>query len=398
MRIERFEFSGRHGQRLAGRLDAPDGEASAHAVFAHCFTCGKDVLAASRIAHALAERGIATLRFDFTGLGSSDGDFANTGFSSNVEDLVAAAAALRGQDRAPRLLVGHSLGGAAVLAAAAQIPEVAAVATIGAPFEAGHVLGLIEQDLPAIARQGSAQVSLAGRRFTIRQSFVEDLRAQDQAARIRDLGRPLMILHAPEDSIVPIANAEAILAVARYPKALVALDGADHLLSRRADSDYAATLIAAWATRHLGAAATPEVVDGVVVEETGRSRLQQLIMSGPHRLLADEPVDAGGAGTGPNPYDLLLAALGACTSMTIRLYAERKGWPLARIRVALQHRKIYARDCADCETREGKLDEIERRISFEGNLDAEQRQRLLEIAEKCPVHRTLHSEIKIRTS
>ena len=402
MQTERFVFPGSQGQSLSGRLDAPDTPPRAYALFAHCFTCGKDVVSASRIAASLAAAGIATMRFDFTGLGSSDGDFSNTDFSSNLEDLVAAAGHLRAQGRAPSLLIGHSLGGAAVLAMAHEVPEAKAVVVIGAPFEPGHVLDLVQSAVPEIEAAGAATVNLGGRPFTIRRRFLDDLKNQpQQAARIAGLGRPLLVLQAPQDSVVAIGNAEHIFATAQQPKSFVALDGADHLLSRRGDAEYAAGLLAAWASRYLPTAtaadAEPEPPGQVVVEETRHGRLQQSVRIGRHHLLADEPVAQGGLDTGPGPYDFLLAGLGACTAMTMRLYAERKEWPMGKVRVTLNHRKIHAEDCAECETKAGMLDEITREIAISGPLDATQRARLKEIADKCPVHRTLHSEIVIRT-
>jgi uncharacterized OsmC-like protein/alpha/beta superfamily hydrolase len=400
VQTERFVFPGSQGQSLSGRLDSPDTPPRAYALFAHCFTCGKDILSASRIAAALAERGIATMRFDFTGLGSSDGEFANTHFSSNVEDLLAAAAHLREQGRAPSLLIGHSLGGAAILSMAGRVAEAKAVATIAAPFEPAHVLHLLEADLPAIEAQGEAGVTLGGRPFTIRRSFLDDLRNQpEQARRIASLGRPLLVLHSPEDTTVPVESAEQIFATAGYPKSFVALDGADHLLTRRSDADYVAGLLGSWAGRYLPAAAEPAAPPQglVTVEETRHGKFQQSVQMGKHRILADEPVAQGGFDSGPGPYDLLLAGLGACTSMTLRLYAERKGLPLGPVKVTLTHRKIHAEDCAECETKGGLLDEITREIRLAGPLDDTQRARLLEIADKCPVHRTLESEVIIRT-
>jgi uncharacterized OsmC-like protein/fermentation-respiration switch protein FrsA (DUF1100 family) len=401
MRSERLQFAGQDGQILAARLNLPDGPPLGTALFAHCFTCGKDVVAASRIATGLAARGIATLRFDFTGLGSSDGDFSNTNFSSNLQDLIAAADHLRSHGMAPGLLIGHSLGGAAMLAAAPAIPEARAVAVIGAPFDLRHALHLLAAQLPEIEARGEAVVSLGGREFTIKRQFIEDLRERNQAAAIGRLGTALLVMHSPVDAIVGIDNARQIFEAARHPKSFIALPGADHLLGNRADADYTAAVLAAWSSRYIGAAA-PAVAQGpaeddVVVEETGAGRLQQLVSVGSHRFFADEPVAQGGLGSGPTPYDLLLAALGACTSMTLRLFADRKGWPLANVRVALSHHKIHAEDCADCETREGRIDEITRRISLRGELDAGQRAEFLEIADKCPVHRTLHGEVKVRT-
>jgi putative redox protein len=404
MSTERFDFRGASGSTLSGRLESPEGAPAAYALFAHCFTCGKDALAATRIARKLAQLGIATLRFDFTGLGGSEGEFANTGFSSNVDDLVAAADHLRQTRMAPTLLVGHSLGGAAVLAAAGRVPEVKAVATIAAPFDTAHALHLFGDRVPT-AETGPTSVEIGGRTFQVGRSLVDDLTRQDQGGRIAALRRSLLILHAPGDTTVGIDNASQIFLKARHPKSFISLDGADHLLTRPRDAEYAAAVIAAWASRYLGtdedaagtaATRAPDAAQ-VTVEETGRGKFQNEVRVGRHRFLADEPTDVGGLDSGPGPYDFLLAGLGACTAMTMRLYADKKGWPLKRVRVALDHDKIHAQDCADCEAREGKVDEIVRTIVLEGDLDAEQRARMFEIADKCPVHRTLHSEIKIRT-
>jgi uncharacterized OsmC-like protein/alpha-beta hydrolase superfamily lysophospholipase len=400
---ERFQFAGSEGDKLAATLDAPEGQIRAYALFAHCFTCGKDVLAAKRIAVALSARGIAVLRFDFTGLGSSEGDFANSTFSSNVADLVRAADYLRATRKAPAVLIGHSLGGAAVLAAADQIPEASAVVTIAAPSDPTHVAGLFAGSIADIRRQGKAEVSLAGRAFTIKREFLDDIAEQSLMPRIAGLRKALLIMHSPTDDTVGIDNATRIFVAAKHPKSFVSLAGADHLLSNRQDSAYAADVIAAWASRYIDAAVADRPADPtdrpreVVVRETRNSRFQQTVTAGPHRLLADEPAAAGGEDTGLAPYDFLLAGLGACTSMTMRLYAERKSLPLERTTVTLRHSKIHAQDCAECETREGMLDQIDRIIAMEGPLDVEQRKRLMEIADKCPVHRTLTSEIRILT-
>jgi len=399
---ERVTFPNPSGARLAARLDRPAAEPRAFALFAHCFTCSKDLFAASRISQALAERGFAILRFDFTGLGASEGEFANTNFSSNLGDVVAAADHLREQYQAPQLLIGHSLGGAAVLAAAQRVPEATAVATIGAPFNPAHVSHLFKEAQAEIEAKGEAEVVLAGRTFTVRKQFLEDLKEQCSAKRIGALRKALLIFHAPLDAIVGIDNAGEIFKAARHPKSFVSLDGADHLLTRRADAVYVAEVLAAWASRYLPAPAEAEVPgrpEGgeVLVAEIGQGRFQQVVRVGRHELRADEPKSFGGDDTGPGPYDYLLAGLGACISMTVRVYAERKGLPLERVAVRLSHDKIHAQDCADCETKEGKLDEITRIVELSGALDDSQRQRLLEIADKCPVHRTLTSEIKIRT-
>jgi uncharacterized OsmC-like protein/alpha/beta superfamily hydrolase len=403
MRPERFDFPNSRGHTLAALLEMPEGDPAAYALFAHCFTCGKDNLAAKRISEALAARGIAVLRFDFTGLGTSEGEFANTNFSSNVADLVAAADHLRRTRRAPALLIGHSLGGAAVLAAAARIPEAQAVATIAAPSDPHHVIGLFKDHVDDIRTQGEREVTLAGRSFRIRREFLDDVAEQKLVDAVAGLHKALLVLHSPTDDIVGIDNASRIFLAAKHPKSFVSLADADHLLSRRSDAMYAAHVIAAWAERYLAPAPQPAAAAdaeprSVVVTETGAGKFQQAVTAGPHRFTADEPVSVGGLDSGPGPYDLLIAALGACTAMTVRLYADVKKLPLERVSVTLRHRKIHAEDCADCETKEGMLDRIDRKIALEGPLDDAQRARLMEIADKCPVHRTLTSEIDIRTT
>jgi len=403
MPAERFDFTGVQGDRLAGLLDSPPTEPRAYALFVHCFTCGKDIHAARRIAEALMALGIGVLRFDFTGLGSSEGEFANTTFSSNVDDLVAAADQLRSSKRAPAILIGHSLGGAAVLAAASRVPEARAVVTIGAPCDPAHVTGLFKDKLDAIAARGEVEVSLAGRSFRIRDAFLKDIAEHKLTERIASLRKALLIFHSPTDAVVGIENAGHIFAAAKHPKSFVSLAGADHLLTRRSDATYVANVIAAWAERYLdvseSAATSPAGEQGsLVVSETRKGVFQQDITAGRHSLLADEPIAVGGLDSGPGPYDLLLAGLGACTSMTLRLYAQHKALPLDRVTVRLSHARIHAVDCENCETKEGMIHRIEREITLEGNLDAAQRARLLEIADKCPVHRTLNSEIDINTS
>ena len=381
----------------------PEREPLAYALFAHCFTCGKDVLAAKRIAVALAAKGIAVLRFDFTGLGSSEGDFANSTFSSNVADLVRAADHLRETRKAPAILIGHSLGGSAILAAAGQIPDAKAVVTIAAPSDPAHVTGLFKDRIEDIRKQGKVEVSLAGRPFHISSEFLDDIAEHGLMAHVAKLHKALLIMHAPTDDTVGIDNATRIFVAARHPKSFVSLADADHLLSERRDAGYVAEIIAAWATRYLDpvvseqAAVPDEAPRNVVVRETRNGKFQQTVSIGPHRMLADEPVAAGGEDSGPGPYDFVLAGLGACTSMTLRLYAERKSLPLERVTVTLKHSKIHAEDCADCETKAGMLDQLDRVIAMEGALDAEARRKLMEIADKCPVHRTLTSEIHIVT-
>ncbi len=399
LRTEKVQFTGAHGAALSARLDMPPAPPVAYALFAHCFTCSKDTRAATYLASALTERGIALMRFDFTGLGGSGGDFASTNFSSNVEDLAAAADFMRANYRAPEILVGHSLGGTAVLAAARRIPEAIAVATIGSPFDPAHVLHLIPQR-DEIERLGEAEVVLAGRQFRIRKQFLEDLAEQKLGEIVRGLGKALLIMHSPRDEIVGIDNAAQLFQAARHPKSFVSLDPADHLLTRREDATYAGHLLAAWAARYLGhrAPAAPAPVSGkVIVSETGEGRFTQFATAGRHTVRADEPESAGGLDSGMSPYDFLLAALGTCTAMTLRMYADLRKLPLERVTVELAHEKVHAVDCAECETREGKIDRIERLLRLEGNLDDAQRAKLLEIADKCPVHRTLHSEVSVVT-
>ncbi len=402
-RSEKISFTNVQGDQLAARLDLPAGAPTAVALFAHCFTCSKDIFAASRISEGLAERGFAVLRFDFTGLGASEGEFANTNFSSNVDDLVAAADHMRKSMEAPKVLVGHSLGGAAILAAANHIPEAVAVATIGAPFDPGHVGHLFDGVKAEIEARGEALVNLGGRGFNIKKQFLDDIENQHAVQNISGLKKALLIFHAPLDQTVGIENAQEIFKTAKHPKSFVSLDNADHLLSRKADALYVANMLAAWADRYLPESSAPseepEVAPGeVLVFGAGCGKFAQTIKTGKHRVIADEPKQLGGDDLGPGPYDYVLAGLGACTAMTVRMYAERKGWPLAQVSVHLEHEKIHAEDCADCETRSGKLDEINRVLEFEGDLDQAQRDRLLEIADRCPVHRTLTHEIKIRST
>jgi putative redox protein len=401
MRSERFEFPNAKGEKLAAVLDLPLGEPTAFALFAHCFTCGKDNIAAKRIAERLSVHGIAVLRFDFTGLGGSEGEFANTHFTSNIDDLVAAADHLRKTRKAPAILIGHSLGGAAVLAAAHRIKDARCVVTIAAPADPAHVTGLFKEHVGTIRDKGEVDVLLAGRPFKIRREFLDDVAEQMLMDRVAHLKKALLVFHSPTDELVGIDSATRIFVTAKHPKSFVSLAGADHLLSKRSDALYVANMIAAWSERYLDppdSVAKVESETGVViVRETRAGKFQQEIMSGPHRFIADEPVSAGGLDSGPGPYDLLLAALGACTAMTLRLYADNKKLPLERVTVRLTHNKIHATDCAECETKDGMIDRIDRTISFEGNLDAATHQRLLEIADKCPVHRTLKSEVDIRT-
>ena len=403
MRSENVTFENEQGEPLAGRLDLPaDGEPAAYALFAHCFTCTKNLQAVGRISRALVGEGIAVLRFDFTGLGESEGDFSETTFSSNVGDLVAAARFLERERRAPELLVGHSFGGAAVLQAAEHLPDVRAVATVAAPYDPEHVTNLFEADeLGEIRQKGEAVVNLGGRPFKIKQEFLDDLKAGGAEKIIHDLGRPLLIFHSPVDQTVGIENAALLFQAAKHPKSFVSLDHADHLLSDEADARYVGAMLAAWARKYLPARqeqTEDAEADGNVVVVRNEEGFRTDVLAGGFALVADEPPQAGGTDAGPTPYDYLVAGLGACTVMTLRMYAERKGWPLGTVTARLRHEKVHATDCAECETKEGKIDRIERELEITGDLDDEQRQRLLEIADRCPVHRTLESEVRVETT
>ncbi len=405
MRSQKLYFKNREGDRLAAQLDLPaNGAPVVYAVFAHCFTCDKNLKAVGNISRALTEAQLAVLRFDFTGLGESEGDFQDTNFSSNVEDLVTAAEFLESEFQSPRLLIGHSLGGAAVLQAAAQLPAVKAVVTLGAPAEPQHVTHLLASKREEIERTGVANVTLAGRTFRIRRHFLEDLAEARMAEVIGNLNRALLILHSPVDQIVGIDNAGKLFRYAKHPKSFISLDDADHLLSREQDSLYAGRVLATWVSRYLPELLQPKrsenrLEDNQLTTRTEIGGLRTQIMVREHSLVADEPLEVpGGTNAGPTPYDLLLAALGACTSMTVRMYAQRKKLPLEAVTVRLTHDKIHAADCQDCETKEGKIDRIDREIELHGTLDGAQRHRLLEIANRCPMHRTLHSEIMIESS
>ncbi len=399
---KKITFPGSLGESLAARLDLPPQLPRAYAVFAHCFTCSKDVFAASRVSAGLASHGIGVLRFDFTGLGHSDGEFANTNFTSNVADLLCAVDYLREHCEAPRILVGHSLGGAAVLSAGRHVPEADAIVTIGAPFEPAHVAHHFSRSLDEIRRKGSAEVRLGGRPFTVTQDFLDDIGKQKQETAIGSLGKALLVMHAPRDEIVGVSNAAEIFDAAKHPKSFVSLDNADHLLTSREDASYAAEVISAWSSRFVAGKDTvgPDSEPGQVrVSETGMGKfVQRISANGRHSLLADEPTDAGGDDVGPTPYDLLLAALGACSTMTMRLYAERKNLPLRHVEVTLSHERVHASDCQECETVEGIIERIKRIIRVEGNLDEASRASILKIADKCPVHRTLCSRVHIDTS
>lgn len=413
----KIEFPGSDGNMLAARLELPEGSPSAFALFAHCFTCSKDSFAASRISKALVDYGIAVLRFDFTGLGGSDGDFSNTNFSSNIDDVVAATEYLRDNYRAPTLLIGHSLGGAAVLAAAHRVPSARAFVTIGSPSDPAHITNLFSDASAEIVSEGEAQVQLGGREFRIRKQMLDDIAAQPQLARLRELDAALLVVHSPIDHTVGIDNAREIFDAAMHPKSFVALDGADHLLSNRDDASFAASMIAAWSARYafepanadsaasaFAPTSTPRpsatiTSDGksVIVTESGPARYEQRVFASGHELISDEPAPLS-ENHGPGPYDLVLAGLGSCTSMTIRMYADRKKMSLDGVSVRLSRERIDAANCDHCSSTEGMVEHITRELTFVGELTDDQRESLLVIADKCPVHRSLKGEISITTS
>lgn len=403
MRTERISFTGATGAVLAARLDRPEGPVRAAAVLAHCFTCSKDIAAARRISGRLAALGIAVLRFAFTGLGHSGGEFANTNFSSNVGDLLAATRWMAGQGLAPQLLIGHSLGGAAVLKAAPQVPGLRAVVSIGAPSDPAHVAHNFGGKLEEIRAKGEAVVTLAGRDLTIRRQFLDDISATSLSDALPRLGAALLVLHAPRDSVVGIENAQAIFVAAKHPKSFVSLDDADHLLTREADAEYVADLISSWSSRYLDLApepVRPGAPEGVVrVAEAEASGFRQdITVNNRHQLVADEPVEMGGTDLGPSPYQLLSAALGACTAMTIRLYARRKAMPLAHVACDVTHDRCHTEDCEGCDKSQSKVDVFSRTIHLRGDLTEDQRAALLAIADKCPVHKTLHGQAIIRSA
>ncbi|MEE4242262.1 MAG: bifunctional alpha/beta hydrolase/OsmC family protein [Desulfopila sp.] len=395
----RFDFLNKNGESLSGTLDLPPDGAETFALFAHCFTCSKDGGTAEVISRELALLGIAVLRFDFTGLGSSQGDFSNTNFSSNVEDIVSACSQLEKEYRPVEMLIGHSLGGAAVLEAAAQLEKVAAVVTIGAPSDPAHIERVFQNDLDTVRKNGSAEVTLAGRTFTIKKQLLDDIGESNLLEKVRTFRKALLVMHAPLDTIVSIDHAAAIFLAAKHPKSFVTLDNADHLLSREKDGRYSAKVIAAWADRYISRVQQKKVPGEqglVTVKSRAGARFTQDIMTVDHHAVADEPLSANGNNLGMNPYEYLLAGLGACTSMTLKMYAAHKNIPLDGVKVTLKHEKVHAEHCEQCESGKGKIDTISKTISLYGPLSDDQKKRLYQIAEKCPVNRTLKSDISIK--
>ena len=400
MPTERLTITSPAGFELAGSLELPTGLVRGAALFAHCFTCTRQSRAAVHVARALAAEGIACLRFDFTGLGDSEGEFGRAGFATDVADLVAVGAYLHDRFAQPILLVGHSLGGAAVLAAADEIglERIAAIATIAAPADVPHVLERIDGDLAAIRKDGEGAVTIGGRSFKLGREFIDRVESVDLLAEVAALRHPLLFLHSPTDGLVGIENASALFGAAKHPKSFVSLEGADHLLLDETNARFAASIIASWAHRYMPLRDDwPMPEEGVVVK-TGHGKFGTEVHTPTHRFIADEPHAVGGDDSGPTPYDLLLGALGTCTAMTMKMYADRKDWPLEGVSIHLTHDRDHAKDCDHCKDPKSKVQSIERTITLTGDgLDEEQRARLLEIADMCPVHRTLEGELHVHS-
>jgi uncharacterized OsmC-like protein/esterase/lipase len=400
MESHKLYFKNRKGIQLSARLDLPaDQKPHNFAIFAHCFTCNKNFHAVRNVSRALSNSGFGVLQFDFTGLGASKGDFAESTFSGNVEDLLAAAQFLTAQYQSPSLIIGHSLGGAAAILAAAQLESIQAVATIGSPSNPQHVQHLFQNSIEEINQSGQALVSIGGRPFTIKKEFLEDLSAMTLPKVVKNMRKAILILHSPQDTTVGIDNANELYLAAHHPKSFISLDGADHLLNREADSLYAGEVIASWAKRYLPDEEKPSLssLHQVVALLQKEDTFTTSIKAGRHSLTADEPKKVGGNNFGPSPYELLASGLAACTAMTIRMYANHKQWPLEDVEVHVSYKKDHAEDSQHQEDKGAKIDIFEREIKLSGDLDRSQQERMLAIANKCPVHKTLHSEVLVRS-
>lgn len=401
MNLQKVNFQNKKGQSLVGRLELPaDRHPHNYVLFAHCFTCNKNLLAVKNISKSLTANGFGVLRFDFTGLGESEGDFADTNFSGNVEDLIAASEFLKENYTAPALLIGHSLGGAAVIFAASEINTVQAVATVGAPANPKHVKHLLKSGLEEINREGQAVINLGGRDFKIKKQFVDDLETKSLPETAKNLRKPLLVMHSPQDDTVGIKNAEEIYIAAHHPKSFVSLDGADHLLSKKEDSTYVGDVIAGWAKRYIEVHTSKDNLKTkhqVAASLDANDGFTTKLKVGNHYITADEPTSFGGNDFGPSPYELVSAGLSACTVMTIQMYAKRKGWQIDNVEVHTTYSKSHAHDCENCEDSNARIDTFEREIKLTANIDDKQKQRILQIADKCPVHKTLHSQTQVIT-
>ncbi len=400
MNIHKVSFQNKDKEQLAGRLELPLNQKPHNfAVFAHCFTCTKNLTAIRNIAKALARAGFGVLRFDFTGLGESEGDFENTNFSGNVDDLVEAAEFLEKNYMAPTLIIGHSLGGAAAIFAAARLPSIKAVAVINSPSRPNHVMHLLKDSASEINKRGKAKVNLGGIDFTIKKQFLDDLQNKPLERIVSDFNKALLILHSPQDKIVEIKNAEEVYIAAHHPKSFVSLDGVDHLLSKKEDSEYVGEVIAGWASRYVEIPPRDTVSSKSKVAGSlnGEDNFTTQLKLGDHSGMADEPKNFGGNNFGPTPYEYISAGLAACTAMTIQMYAKRKNWEIENVTVHIEYSKDHALDCEHCEDKSAKIDTFSRQIRFKGKLTSDQKIRLLEIADKCPVHKTLITETQILT-
>lgn len=401
MNIQKVSFTNKDQEQLAGRLELPLNQKPHNfVIFAHCFTCTKNLTAVKNVGRALTNAGFAVLRFDFTGLGESEGDFENTNFSGNVDDLVEAAAFLEKNYMAPTLMIGHSLGGAAAIFAAAKITSIKAVAVINSPRHPSHVRNLLKDSAHEIAKNGKAKVNLGGIDFTIKKQFLDDLENKSLIDVVSNFGKALLILHSPQDTTVGIKNAEEIYKAAHHAKSFVSLDGVDHLLSKKEDSNYVGQVIAGWASHYLNIPTDEEIKSKskVAASLNGDEKFTTHLKLGDHYFIADEPTSFGGNNFGPSPYEFLSAGLAACTVMTIQMYAKRKKWEVENVSCHINYSKDHAVDCEHCEEDSAKIDTFTREIKLTGNLSEEQKTRLLQIADKCPVHKTLHSETQIITT
>ncbi|MFC3880595.1 alpha/beta fold hydrolase [Algoriphagus namhaensis] len=402
MNPQKLSFTNQRGFELSADLYLPvESHPKFYAIFAHCFTCSKNFSAVTKISNALSNEGVGILSFDFTGLGRSEGDLVDSSFSSNVTDLLDAAKYLEEHYQAPQMLIGHSLGGAAVLYVAAELPSIQAMVTIGAPSYPAHVKHLFKGGLEELETKGSAEVSIGGRPFRIDKQFVDDLEQKPLAIFLKKLKKSLLILHSPQDEIVDISNAAEIYGAAFHPKSFISLDGASHLINNVDDSKYIGEVIASWSGRYVEVTK----IEGPIHDLEGHQVQVRLSGSGfttevktPfHHLTADEPLEVGGSNLGPTPYDLLMASLGTCTAMTLRMYADRKKWPLKEVEVFLNFESTHKTDSENPNDSKSKVGQFTRLIRLEGDLDKDQQNRLMEIADRCPVHRTLHEEIAVVT-
>ena len=396
----KVQFTNSNGYNLSAKLEMPlSKKPEAYAVFAHVFTGSKNLAASRHISRSLTLNGLAVLRFDFTGLGDSEGDFADTNFSSNVEDLLAACDFLKKNYQAPKVIIGHSLGGAASIFAASKVESVTAVATVGTPSEPEHVTHLLSNELNKIEEEGRAQVNIGGQIFTIKKHFLDDLRSKNMYNVISDLGKAILVLHSPQDRIVEIENAAKIYHAAKHPKSFVTLNKADHMLTNKDDAYYVGNVISSWVKRYIELPAKPKLsTHRQVGVKLGNSGFTTEIMAGRHGMVADESEELGGNDFGPSPYELLNASLGACTAMTLQMYARRKKWDLQEVEVHLSFKRSYRDDCEHCDEKDRRLETFDREIIIRGNLDEKQKDRLLEIADRCPVHRTLEASATITTN